>query len=241
MFDNHFEVFLADTEESKNIHYNIRYQVYCEEMGFENGKDFPEQMEYDDDDAKSIHFIVRDTATKQWVGATRLIYKRDGKMPIEDSCVIDEEIDRNDFFETVEISRLCLIKDVRRGKDIDPPHGIVDTSDQKTATSGLVELPSQNKLNRLIIWGMFHAISEYCFNNRINFCYFMTTSILAKVMARGGLDLISIGAPCEFRGTRFPFKIDAIAAFQSEMWKNDFNNSYLLYSIFEKQQSLSAA
>ncbi len=36
MFDDHFEVFLADTRESKEIHYSIRYQVYCEEMGFEN-------------------------------------------------------------------------------------------------------------------------------------------------------------------------------------------------------------
>jgi len=241
MFDKHFEVFLANTEEIKNIHYSIRYQVYCEEMGFENGKNFPEQMEYDDDDAKSIHFIVRNRATKQWVGATRLIYKRDGQLPIEHSCTLDKKINNNDFFETVEISRLCIIKDVRRGEDMDPPNGVVDISDQISTKNDIAELPSQNKLNRLIIWGMFHAILEYCYNNKIQFCYFMVTSILARVMARGGLDFVSIGAAFEHRGTRIPFKIDAIKNFHQDIWENGFNNSYLLYSIFEKQQALSVA
>jgi len=241
MFDSNFEVFLADTEESKNIHYNIRYQVYCEEMGFENLEDFPQQMEFDEDDKKSVHFIVRNIATGQWVGATRLIYKRNGQLPIEHSCTLDGKINYNDLFETVEISRLCIVKDVRRGKDMDPPHGIVDTTNQMAEKNDITELPSQNKLNRLIIWGMIHAIFEHCYNNKIQFCYFMVTSILAKVMMRGGLDFLSIGEACEHKGTRFPFRIDAIKNFQKDMWNNGFNNSFRLYSTIEEIQSLSAA
>jgi len=239
MFDNHFEVFLADTEESKNIHYSIRYQVYCEEMDFENGKDFPEQMEYDDDDAKSIHFIVKNKVTGRWVGAMRLIFKEDGLLPIEKNCTLDMKHRNQSGFETVEVSRLCLVKDARRG--VNPPHGDIESLSSLKQANQIKNIPTQNKLNRLIIWGMIHVASEYCYNMNIQFCHLMTTSVLAKVLTRGGMDLISIGKPCQHRGERFPYKIDAIAAFQSEMWKNDFNNSYLLYSIFEKQQSLSAA
>ena len=62
MFDQHYEVLLADTPKSKAIHYGIRYQVYCEEMGFENKADFPQEQEFDHYDDHAAHFIVR---TKQ--------------------------------------------------------------------------------------------------------------------------------------------------------------------------------
>ena len=64
MFDQHYEVLLADTPESKAIHYSIRYKVYCEEMGFENKDNFHQKQEVDNYDQHSVHFIVR-TKTKK--------------------------------------------------------------------------------------------------------------------------------------------------------------------------------
>ncbi|MGZ8186120.1 MAG: GNAT family N-acyltransferase, partial [Methylobacter sp.] len=81
MFDDHFEFFLADTDESKEIHYSIRYQVYCEEMGFENKDDFPLEQEFDEYDNHSTHFIVRHKPTGHWVGAMRLIFKNGQPLP----------------------------------------------------------------------------------------------------------------------------------------------------------------
>jgi len=233
MFDNHFEVFLADTKESKEIHYNIRYQVYCEEMGFENASNFPDKKEIDEDDAKSIHFIVKDKKTKDWVGAMRLIKKKGGLLPIEKSCNLDEKIEDNDLFDTVEISRLCLVKEARIGN---PPQGDVEELTVVKEASEIKRIPTKNKLNRMIIWGLFHAASEYCYNNNINFCYFMTTSVLAKVMSRGGLGLTGIGEPCEHRGQRFPFKINAFKTFKSEMWEG-----FSSFSLYTQSQIASAA
>lgn len=240
MFNNHFEIFLADTEESKAIHYSIRYQVYCEEMGFENKKDFPQQMEFDEDDDRSIHFIVRNIMTDQWVGTMRLIIKNDSLLPIEQNCSINEKISTSDLIEAVEMSRLCLIKDVRReGKDLDPPHGIVE-SDLTKKADNIEEMPSQNKLNRLIMWGIFHAAAEYCCTNKIQYCYFMTTSILGKVLRRGGLDLKPIGEGTEHKGQRFPFKLDAIATYHSDIWQGE-HNDYQLYSELDRVQYSSVA
>jgi len=232
MFDNHFEVFLADTEESKKKHYAIRYQVYCEEMQFENKDDFPQQMEYDDDDDKSIHFIVRNKKTKQWVGAMRLIHKTDSQLPIEQSCGISiaEQLG------TVEMSRLCLIKDVRRGfKDIDPPNGICNESNEPKETDKIKLISSQHKLNRLIIWGIFYAAAKYCYNNKMQYCYFMTTAILARALRKGGLGLVNIGEPCQHKGERFPFKLDAIATYQSDIWQGS-NTGYQLFSELQVDQ-----
>ncbi len=219
MFDNHFEVYLANTQESKNIHYNIRYQVYCEEMGFENEKDFPQQMEFDDDDAKSIHFIVRNNVTGQWVGAMRLIKKQDELLPMERFCRLNEKISNNDLFKMVEISRLCLIKEVRRGN---PPIG-------EEEMSQLSEL----KLNRLIIWGLFYAAVKYGYKNRINSSYFMTTKALARVLKRSGLNLINIGSSCQHNGERFPFKMNTHEVYTSNVWENKCSKGYSLYSELE--------
>jgi len=225
MFDNNFEVYLADTEESKNIHYRIRYQVYCEEMGFENENKFPQRMEYDDDDAKSIHFIVKNIITNQWVGAMRLIYKHNDLLPIEKACDIDKKHRNQSVCETVEVSRLCLVKEARGGGN--PPVGDIEKLSSLQQTKSI---PTQHKLNRLIIWGMIHVASEYCYNMDIKYCHLMTTSVLAKVLSRGGMDLISIGKSCQHRGERFPYKIDAIAAFKNKMWEAGFKKSYQYYS-----------
>jgi N-acyl amino acid synthase of PEP-CTERM/exosortase system len=83
MFDNNFEVFLADTPESKAIHYSIRYQVYCEEMGFENKDNFPLEQEFDEYDSQSTHFIVRTRLTGHWVGAIRMVFNTDHFLPID--------------------------------------------------------------------------------------------------------------------------------------------------------------
>lgn len=240
MFDSHFEVFLADTEESKKIHYKIRYQVYCEEMGFENKEDFPDEMEFDDDDVRATHFLVRNKITNKWVGAMRLINKGNELLPIEQSCNINEKINTN-FFETVEMSRLCLIKDVRRGKDLDPPHGVMDDSNSIQDTAKVKSISNQNKLNRLIFWGMIYAASEFCYKNNIQFCYFLTTLILAKLMSRGGINLVGVGDPIEHKGQRYPYKLDTIKTFQSDMWDEGFGEGFTLYSELEKIHSLSAA
>jgi N-acyl amino acid synthase of PEP-CTERM/exosortase system len=122
MFDKNFEVFLADTPESKAIHYSIRYQVYCEEMGFENKDNFPLEQEFDEYDSQSTHFIVRTRLTGHWVGAIRMVFNTDHFLPIEKHCVLNETINKSDSSQSVELSRLCLVKEIRRRfNDIDPP------------------------------------------------------------------------------------------------------------------------
>lgn len=241
MFDNHFEVFLADTHESKKINYSIRYQVYCEEMGFENKYDFPLEQEFDEYDNCSTHFIVRHKQTGQWVGAMRLICKNSQPLPVEKNCSLDELIDYNDSYQSVELSRLCLVKEIRRRiTDIDPPHGITDDSNEIEETDNIKLFYNHHQNSRSIMWGLLRAATEYGYHNNIQKCYFLTTNALAKVIRKGGLSMLNIGTPCYHNGERYPFKMNVNDTYQSEIW-NDYKNSYRLFSELNIRKQMKVA
>ncbi|TXK94193.1 hypothetical protein BMR05_12415 [Methylococcaceae bacterium HT4] len=136
-----------------------------------------------------------------------------------------------DLFDAVELSRLCLVKDARNlSKDMDPPHGINDNSDQPKETDIIKLLPNQHKLNRMIIWGLFYAAAKYGYNNNIQYCYFMTSSILARLLRKSGLNLTSIGGSSQHKGERFPFKMNVLESYKNKMWQGAYNCNYQLFS-----------
>ena len=242
MFDDHFEVFLADTRESKEIHYSIRYQVYCEEMGFENKDDFPKEQEFDNHDQHSAHFIVRHKRTGQWVGALRLIFQNGQPLPIEQYCSLQEQIGKNTVKQSAELSRLCVVKELRRGfVDIDPPHGIEDEREAMKETYKVRSLHNHKKINRSIIWGLLNAATVYCYSNNIRNWYFITTTALAKVLRKDGFKMLNIGEPCYHNGERYPFKKDVVETYHKETWRKSYKNDYRIFSQLNLPKFKSAA
>lgn len=234
MFDDHFEVFLADTPESKKINYSIRYQVYCEEMGFENKDDFPLEQEFDQYDDYATHFIVRHKLTGGWVGAVRLTFPIDQTLPLEKHCKIHEQIEKSQTDRLVEFSRLCLIKEIRRGFiDIHPPHGIEDETNSIKETDKVKLFHNNRRTNRKIIWGLINAAADYCYHHDIPNVFFLTTNALAKILCNGGLNMRLIGDPCYHNGERYPYMMNVAETCHYEAWKKDYKNSYGLFSEFE--------
>ncbi len=241
MFDDSFEVFLADTNESKEIHYSIRYQVYCEEMGFENKDYFPKKQEVDECDRHSKHFIIRHKQSGHWVGAMRLIFKTDQLLPIEKHCILNETIDKNDSVKSVELSRLCLIKEIRRRlNDYDPAHGVINDNNEIKETDKK-KLFKNSRSNRRIIWGMIYAASKYSYDNNIPHWYFLTTRALEKVLRKGNLNMMNIGDPCYLKGERHPFKMNAYETYLSEIWNDDCKMGYHRFSELNFNKTYQAA
>lgn len=83
MFDNEFEVVIADTDESRSINYNLRYRVYCLETQFEDPKKYKSGLEFDDFDRNSnaVHFLVRSRSSRKWVAAMRLVKGSRDELP----------------------------------------------------------------------------------------------------------------------------------------------------------------
>jgi N-acyl amino acid synthase of PEP-CTERM/exosortase system len=241
MFDEHFEIFLANDQASKAIHYSIRYQVYCEEMGFEDKSRFPMGQEKDDYDDDAVHFIVRHKASKHWVGAMRLILKKEIELPIESNAKLDQDIPPFQLSQSVELSRLCVIKELRRSGHSAESQNAPLNEELPTHSSTLNLLRDQYTNSRKIIWGLVHTAAAYCHENNISTCYFFSTDALAKILRKMGLNLHLIGDACDHNGRRYPFKTDIEEAYFNEAWGDNFKTGYKMFHVPSKKYSAKIA
>lgn len=237
-FDSNFEVFLADTAESKAIHYNIRYQVYCDEMGFEDKERFPDQLEYDEwDDNHSVHFLVRDKRHGYWVGAMRLVLPNKYSLPLEQHCKLEVKMSRDQYMESLELSRLCVLKEVRRfSAKRFSPYGIL-TEENIPEGSNITVLHNYKNLGLTLMWGLFRAMTLYCIENNVKELYMLVAPALAYAIRKQGFSVDQVGKACEFRGKRIPYKCNIANVVENEMWKKDYKNNYCLYSDIHEKNS----
>ena len=208
MFDNRYEVILADTAEARQIHYNLRYQVYCLEEEFESREAFPDQMERDTWDDNSVHFIVRCKETMEWLAAMRLVLPRQERLPLQNLCEIDSRVvSLNQDANIAEVSRIC-IKDTFR-RNIRSDLAVVSETGVAPAEAGNQHAPARQKYKKSeIMLGLLRAASVYSRKNNISNWYFLTTPALARLMNQMNIQLIKIGSACMHRGKRYPFMAD---------------------------------
>lgn len=236
MFDDYFEIVLADTKDSREIHYNIRYQVYCEELGYEDAKKFPDQQEFDkwdpqhDEDKRSVLFLVRLKHTKQWIGAMRIVHHDGHMLPLQEISSLDHKVDSP----AIEISRLCLVKEIRK-PFLQNAYGINEdkASDYQLETKKDEEhvkyFYSSPKVKNTIIWGLFNAALQYSSVNNIKKWYLLTNKALTRIIGRQGFAIEQVGDTCEHRGKRSPYRFDVQEIQGNSIW-DTFNKNYQVYS-----------
>jgi N-acyl amino acid synthase of PEP-CTERM/exosortase system len=237
-FDSNFEVFLADTPESKALHYNIRYQVYCDEMGYENKDKFTDEQEYDQWDMNhSVHFLVRDKHRKHWVGAMRLVLPDKNALPLEQHCTLKEKISRDQYQQSLELSRLCVLKEVRRftAKKF-APYGIL-TEENVPENSNVTVLHNYKNLGLTLMWGLFRAMTLYCNENNVKDLYMLVSPALAYAIRKEGFSVEQVGKACRYRGKRIPYKCNIANVVENAMWKKDYKNGFSLCSDMLEEDS----
>ena len=235
-FDSSFEVFLADTLESKQIHYQLRYQVYCDEMGFEDKTQFPEQMEYDEWDDHSIHFLVRHKASGHWLGGLRLVSHRDQTLPFENSANLYQKILPVERQAAAEMSRLCVIKEARRfSSKRFAPYGIPEQEISKE-NDKVRSLYNFKNHTRSLMWGLFRAAAEYSSKQNLQYWYFLVAPALACFIRREGFEMRQVGDVCQHRGLRTPYQISVENILANPLWLKDYKQHYSLYSDLERKQ-----
>lgn len=185
MFDRSYEVVLADTEAARRIHYQIRYQVYCLEKGYEDECSHS-KYERDEWDDQSVHFIVRTKQSREWIAAMRMVIPETGPLPVEQLCRVNPIATPSFSGESVaEISRMCVIDSHRRNMHSEPP--------------------SSRRSKSVIMKGLLRAAAVYSQENNIPYWYFLTTPALARMINRLNVQLIKVGSACNHRGIRYPF------------------------------------
>ncbi|HKK13844.1 MAG TPA: PEP-CTERM/exosortase system-associated acyltransferase [Gammaproteobacteria bacterium] len=200
MFDTHFEAILADTDHARRIHYQLRYQVYCLETGFEDRNRFPDGEEKDEWDDRAIHFLVRVRATGDWAGAVRVVLPNPEGLPVERTCQLDPATRPGVLDRPVgEISRLCVLDRYRRR---------IPRVAKLCGIDHLYRDGPQRQPGPIILLGLLRAAAHYTQKWGIDACYLLTTPGLARMLNRWNIQLEPAGAKTNHRGERYPFLAD---------------------------------
>ena len=102
-FARYFELSLALTAEQKESVFRVRYNVYCEEFGYEDPAAFQDHLEKDTFESRSIHCLVTHIPTGLPAGCVRLVTTdAESQMPMELHC--GDALDQ-DFFRTMQSRR----------------------------------------------------------------------------------------------------------------------------------------
>jgi len=241
---NRFETVLADTAAAEDIHFNLRYQVFCEEAGFEDPKRFPDARERDEYDRDAVHFIVWDRLMQRWAGAMRLVSAATREMPCEAIAGRRMIDDRAARARAVEFSRLCIPARCRHtdsGSQIGRwvPYG--GSSDQGRTV--FFRQRDNEILQRLLrasfAWGMSQGVEH---------CYFIINRALTRLLKRFGIPLQVMGDAVEHRGARTPHRYHVEAAHAGMMAESadyadmaDTSPGYMMFSELQRESRETVA
>jgi len=106
------DVLLADTPDLLDEVFQLRYQVYCLERGFEEGQD---DKEIDEFDGRARHVLLRHRASGEAIGTVRIVRSASNglnELPMARVCRV-ELMDRLPPRTTGEISRFAVSKQRR--------------------------------------------------------------------------------------------------------------------------------
>ena len=210
-FQKHFEIAIADTDELQEEVYRIRYDVYCQEFGYESSENFSDQMEQDEFDAESVHCLVRYRNNPKYVGCLRVVLCNCGEqysLPFhliyrDGNTSADQLLNGStDNPVAVEISRLALRSEFRC------PTGL---KSQPAANSD-EEVLNRSRYNmHLMHWGLYLATAMISAEARSVATLAVMEKKLARYTRRYGCQFKQLGHSISYRGTRALYCDDALS------------------------------
>jgi N-acyl amino acid synthase of PEP-CTERM/exosortase system len=201
-FSKYFRTVPALDDDLRRTVFRIRHAVYCEELGYESVR--ADGLESDSFDRQSAHCLLQSVSTGEYVGCVRLVLavpdNRGTLLPFEHHCA--DTLDRSivdpsvlDRARIAEVSRLAVIARYRRrhGEQAVP----VDIAERDFGTPERPRFP-------YIAAGLYLGMIAQARHHGVETLFMLTERRLAKQLARLGVDARKIGAPIEYRGTRYP-------------------------------------
>jgi len=208
-FNDYFEILPAISDELKIEVYKLRYQIYCIENDFLNSEDYPDNLEFDNFDRHSIHYLIRHRKSGDFVATTRLILPDANNpekfFPLELNCKIDniavmQSIERKHLGE---VSRLCVSKAFKKRKN----------EAQSLAPLGsecsLYFTPEEQRSFPIICLALIACSIKAGYDNGLHYSFAATDSPLLHFISALGINAIEIGPMTNYHGNRWPVLIKA--------------------------------
>jgi N-acyl amino acid synthase of PEP-CTERM/exosortase system len=219
-FSQFLRVELANSTALKSEVFNVRHQVYCEELHFEDER--TNRLEQDDYDAHSFHSLIRHITSGKVAGTVRLITSEQDEqlLPIEAHCmhaITDLEIRPSAFprNEICEISRLAVPETFRRRK-FDQFQG---------AATGVINevFFSERELRCFpyIAICLYLSAALMALHNNKRHVFVMMEPRLARSLTFVGIVFKQLGAPIDYHGKRAAYYINP------EMFRQNLSVGYI--------------
>lgn len=208
-YREYFKLVAADTDALKAEVYRIRYEVYCNELGWENSKSFPEGREHDTFDQESKHCILLHRGSNSYAGCVRLVTASSDSnspaIPLQAHCseALDPtllDIDRLTRQTFGEISRLAILSQFRRRpSEHETPDGV---------GKELFEI-KQSERRRFphIALGLYLGAASIGLGSGLNSVFAMMAPSLARHLRLVGIRFQQVGKVIDYHGPRAPFFI----------------------------------
>lgn len=204
-FNKYFELAPAITQEQRNMVYQIRYRVYCEEFGYESTETASNRnhQETDEFDDQSLHCLVTHRESGVPVGCVRVVMvEGDDVLPMEihagksiDQKFLGGFAGRRNVM--CEISRLAVDSAFRRRRrEQESPIGNVDALGAREWERRTFPLIA---LSLMVGAGALADLLDR------RHCLAIMEPFLPVMMRRAGIHFSRIGEDFEFRGTRAPY------------------------------------
>jgi N-acyl amino acid synthase of PEP-CTERM/exosortase system len=203
-FNRYFKIAPALCDDVRNEVFHIRHDVYAREFGFEPVQ--PNERESDHYDRHSLHCIVKtNESDSSLVGCARIVMPDplapQALLPFEIACqgTLDRSIidpARLPRQRIAEVSRLAVMSGFRRRKG-EKLSADVTLSENDFGGADVPRFPN-------IPLSLYAAAVLMAQRHGIDYLFVLTEPRLSKHFAKFGVNIMPIGAPIEFHGTRVP-------------------------------------
>jgi N-acyl amino acid synthase of PEP-CTERM/exosortase system len=223
-FNEYYEMLPVISDELKHEVYKLRYQVYCIENEFLNSENYPDDLEFDDFDQHSVHYLIRHRRSGDYAATVRLILPNTNNpeklFPIEQYCEINnfavmQSIARKSLGEA---SRLCVSKTFKRRKNEAHTLAAIGSNWNDYFT------PDEKRTFPHLSFALIACLIRACHDNNINYFFGTLEPAWFRFLSASGIHFTKIGPLMDYHGARWPGVIkvtdllDGVAEKNLDMW-----------------------
>ena len=210
MYEKLFETRFAHTDEERTQAFQVRYEVYCAEYGFEEAQKFSDKMERDAFDQCAQHALLIHRPSQKAVGTVRIIppniHDLELSFPLQESFSCKQLSNANNIKRMCEISRLCILKDFR-GKSSFGQNNSKNT--EKTKRDKVCDALA-SKLIKFGPIGLLRSCYEMSLDRKLDSACAVLETRLIRSLRRLGICCQPLGPVIDYHGQRQPILIDFI-------------------------------
>lgn len=217
-FHEYFEVIIADTPALLKNVFNLRYRVLCVDNKYPDidASSYPDELESDEYDSRSLHLLLRHKPSNTFIGTTRLILSNssdtDQRFPVElhtqfYPAYANMNLQRQ---HTAEVSRFATLRDFFRRKD--DFHFVIGKSSKQSDESGRRRFPHP-------MLGLAIGIIQICAKYDMYYLFSAMDPALNRLFGFYGMQFEPIGPLVNYHGLRRPYYACLINALE-RMYKN---------------------